>query len=93
MLAPKFKPYLLKEEFLNLRQEKKEILPSATSISERIMLADVENYLHSDILVKTDRASMATSLEVRAPFLESSWVSLEIATFYENKKSKNKMDT
>ena len=64
------KPYLLKEEFINLSQEKKEILPSATSIAERIMLADVQNYLHSDILVKTDRASMATSLEVRAPFLD-----------------------
>ena len=64
------KTYLLKEEFHNLSQNKKETLPSATSIAERIMLADVQNYLHSDILVKTDRASMATSLEVRAPFLD-----------------------
>jgi len=64
------KPYLLNEEFLNLSQQKKEILPFANSIAERIMLADVQNYLHSDILVKTDRASMATSLEVRAPFLD-----------------------
>ena len=63
-------PYLLNEEFLNLSQQRKEILPSASSIAERIMLADVQNYLHSDILVKTDRASMATSLEVRAPFLD-----------------------
>ena len=61
---------LFNEEFLNLSQPKKEILPSAASIAERIMLADVQNYLHSDILVKTDRASMATSLEVRAPFLD-----------------------
>lgn len=45
-------------------------LPKAKSISEQIMLADIENYLHSDILVKTDRASMATSLEVRSPFLD-----------------------
>ena len=64
------KPYLLNEEFLNLSQKNNEILPFATSIAERIMLADVQNYLHSDILVKTDRASMATSLEVRAPFLD-----------------------
>ena len=63
-------PYLLNEEFLKLNQQKKEILPFAASIAESIMLADVQNYLHSDILVKTDRASMATSLEVRAPFLD-----------------------
>ncbi|MBO8221407.1 asparagine synthase (glutamine-hydrolyzing) [Prochlorococcus marinus] len=62
--------YLLNEEFTNCSQQKKEILPYASSIAERIMLADVQNYLHSDILVKTDRASMATGLEVRAPFLD-----------------------
>ena len=65
------KPYLLNEEFLNLSQEKKEILPSATSIAERIMLADVQNYLHSDILVKTDRASMATEFRSKSSFLRS----------------------
>ncbi len=62
--------YLVNEEIFDNSHNKYENLPYASSISERIMLADVKNYLHSDILVKTDRASMATSLEVRAPFLD-----------------------
>ncbi len=48
-------------------------LPSARaagfSFPERAMLHDTAHYLPDDILVKTDRASMAHSLELRSPFL------------------------
>jgi asparagine synthase (glutamine-hydrolysing) len=37
---------------------------------DRLMMADVNNYLPNDLLVKIDIASMAVSLEVRAPFLD-----------------------
>ncbi len=43
---------------------------------ERLIYAYVKTYLQDDILTKVDRASMACSLEVRAPFLD-----VELADF------------
>jgi asparagine synthase (glutamine-hydrolysing) len=49
-------------------------VPSAIDPVERMMRFDAGHYLSEGVLVKVDRASMAASLETRAPFLDHTLV-------------------
>jgi len=62
------------------------------TIEEKMMHLDTENYLPNDILFKVDRASMANSLETRAPFLDKNLYefSLDLPMSEKIKKGKGK---
>ncbi len=46
----------------------------ATSLMDRTLYTDLATYLPGDLLAKTDRMTMAHSLECRAPFLDLEWL-------------------
>ncbi|HJZ45542.1 MAG TPA: asparagine synthase (glutamine-hydrolyzing) [Roseiflexaceae bacterium] len=46
----------------------------ASSLLDRTLHADHMTYLAGDLLPKTDRMTMAHSVEARAPFLDAAWV-------------------
>ncbi len=64
-----------------------------SSLEEKMMFMDTINYLPNDILFKVDRASMANSLETRAPFLDKDLYefSLRLSIDQKIKNSKGKI--
>lgn len=64
-----------------------------STLEEKMMYIDTINYLPNDILFKVDRASMANSLETRAPFLDKDLYefSLSLPIDQKIKNSKGKM--
>lgn len=63
-------------------REPREVIESSThgaiGWANRTIAAYLRGYLQEDILVKVDRASMASSLEVRAPFLDPTVIDFAI---------------
>jgi len=55
---------------------------------ERILRLDRRFYLQDGVLVKTDRASMASALEVRTPFLDNAMIAFANGLPADRKKSK-----
>jgi len=64
--------YAFEEDLLNMSSTMSVLMPELTNgndIVEFMTRFDLSTYLPDDLLVKSDRASMAASLEVRLPFL------------------------
>lgn len=58
---------------------KRALVDDSRGVPGAFMASDFRSYLPGDILVKVDRASMASSLEVRAPFLDRRLVEFAFA--------------
>ena len=63
---------------------------NSTNTLDDVMRMDIDNYMPGDILTKIDRAAMASSVELRAPFLDKDFATFCLSlpfTLKINKKS------
>ncbi len=76
--------YLIEEEIY----KKKDIIEG--DVVQSATRSDFKNYLSNDILVKTDRASMLNSVELRAPLLDKNIVEFAFNSVPSNYKATSK---
>ncbi len=65
-----FKDFLYPDSFFNLEEFVENTVSFYPKNLNDLLKFDFKTYLSEDVLFKVDRASMAASLEVRAPFLD-----------------------
>lgn len=78
-------------KYLPTKNLYREIQTNNNDIIQSATRNDFHNYLSNDILVKTDRASMLNSLELRAPFLDKNLVDFAFSSIPSRLKA-NKYD-
>ena len=79
---------LLSDEYKQRKEEKLRYFKTNSNI-ENILVSDIDLVLEGDMLVKTDRMSMANSLELRNPFLDHQVVDFAFHLNQHDKVSEN----
>lgn len=79
VIARGYREALGKSVFDEPRRELGRVVRGSLDAADRTIATYLRGYLQEDILVKVDRASMATSLEVRSPFLDPAIIDLALS--------------
>lgn len=88
MFSSNIQNKLLSDEYKKRKEEKLRYFKTNSNI-ENILASDIDIVLEGDMLVKTDRMSMANSLELRNPFLDHQVVDFAFSLNQHDKISEN----